>query len=101
MYRPTRPKRNRYFKVRGFLKSRHTAGSRSVTLYFYHREKVGGIYRYRLRKKVGAKNYNYSSYTKYYVKTRLPYRGRWRVRALHYDTTHAKTLSTWRYFTVR
>ena len=48
------------------------------------------------------KAYDYSTYSRYKAyRVRLPYKGRWRMRAWHYDAKHASSFSAWRYVTVK
>jgi hypothetical protein len=89
--------RGRTYRATGTLKPRHTAGTRPVRVYAYRY--VKGKYRYY--KSFSAKASNLSSYTKYTASVKLPYRGKWRLRAVHTDTQHLKSLSSYRYVTVR
>lgn len=85
--------------VYGYLKPRHTAGSYPVRIYRYR--SVGG--KWKSYGYVKAKASSYSSYTKYTAKVKLPYRGRWRLRAYHpADSAHAASWSSgFDYVTVR
>ena len=85
--------------VYGYLKPRHTAGSRPVRIYKYRR--VAG--RWKSYGYVNARAYNYSTYTKYSASMRLPYRGNWRLRAYHpADGGHpAQWSAKYRYVAVR
>ncbi len=94
---PTYARRNVAFTTYGYLKPRHTAGSACVRIYKYRY--VSG--RWRAYGYVNAKASNYSSYSKYAVSMRLPYAGRWRLRAYHGDSGHAATWSGYKYVTVR
>lgn len=85
------------FTVYGYLKPRHSSGSYAITLYCY-RYQSGS---YVLRKTVKAKVANYSSYSKYSVKTSLPYTGKWRIRAYHGDSGHSASWSGYDYVSVR
>lgn len=90
--------RGRTYSVSGILKPRHTAGSKPVKVYAYRY--VKGKYRYH--KSFSATASNYSTYSKYTTKVKLPYRGKWRLRAYHpADTKHLATYSTYRYVTVK
>lgn len=90
--------RSRTYPVSGVLKPRHTAGTKPVKVHAYRL--VKGKYRYY--KSFSATASNYSTYSKYSTKVRLPYRGKWRLRAYHpADTKHLATYSTYRYVTVR
>lgn len=85
--------------VYGYLKPRHTAGTYPVRIYRYRY--VGG--KWKRYGYVKAKASSYSSYTKYTAKVKLPYRGRWRLRAYHpADSAHAASWSGgFDYVTVR
>jgi photosystem II stability/assembly factor-like uncharacterized protein len=78
------------------LNPRHSAGSRSKM--YFQRYYAG---KYRAYKTVYAYAYNYSSYSRIRAKYNIPYKGKWRVRAYHYDYGHAKTYSSWLYLTVK
>ncbi len=95
---PTTMSKTKYYTVYGYLKPRHTAGSACVRIYKYRY--VSG--RWRAYGYVNAKASNYSSYSKYAVSMRLPYAGRWRLRAYHGDSGHAASWSSgYDYVTVR
>ncbi len=95
---PTYGRRNVAFTTYGYLKPRHTAGSYAVRIYKYRL--VSG--RWRAYGYVNAKASNYSSYSKYSAAVRLPYAGRWRLRAYHADSGHATSWSSgYDYVTVR
>jgi beta propeller repeat protein len=82
----------------GDLKPRHAAGLESVTLRFYHKEGSAWV----LRSTVDAKNYNYSTYSRFKLSTALAQKGSWRVQAYSpADTLHAATTGAWKYFTVK
>lgn len=88
---PSSPYRNRYFYVTGTV-TRHSVKS-AVRLYFYRQ--VGKSWRYHKCVKV-------STARSYKSRVRLPYKGRWYVRARHpADTGHLTSSSTYRTFTVR
>lgn len=90
--------RGRTYTASGILKPRHTAGTKPVKVYAYRY--VKGKYRYY--KSFSATASNYSTYSKYSTKVKLPYRGKWRLRAYHpADTKHLATYSTYRYVSVR
>ena len=94
----TRLVRGRTYSVSGTLKPRHTARTKPVKVYAYRY--VKGKYRYY--KSFSATASNYSTYSKYTTKMKLPYRGKWRLRAYHpVDAKHFATYSTYRYVTVR
>ena len=101
MSRPTLSSRTIYrgrtYRATGSLKPRHTAGTRPVKVYAYRY--VRGKYRYY--KAFSATASNVSTYTKYTAKVKLPYRGKWRLRAVHSDTPHLTSYSAYRYVTVR
>jgi len=85
--------------VYGYLKPRHTAGTFPVRIYKYRY--VSG--KWKSYGYVKAKAKNYSSYTKYTASVKLPYKGKWRLRALHpADAGHAKSWSSgYDYVTVK
>ncbi len=92
------PVRGRNFYVYGYLKPWHSGYTR---LYFYRRIRYRGRYlwkRYAIRY---ATNYNYYGYARYRLRYRLPYAGRWYVRAYHGGACHLGTWSPIRYFVVR
>jgi hypothetical protein len=85
--------------VYGYLKPRHTKGTYPVRIYKYRY--VGGVWKsYGYAK---AKASNYSSYTKYTARVKLPSPGKWRLRAYHRsDARHPGTWSSrYDYVTVR
>lgn len=89
---------NRTFSVTGYLKPRHAAGSKPVRVNCYRLESGA----YKLRKTVYATAADYSSYTKYSVRTALPYRGTWKLVAyVPGDSLHAATYSAARIISVR
>lgn len=85
--------------VSGFLKPRHAAGSRAVTVQYWRYVSVvkpGESPHWELARTVRAKVNDYSSYSHYRVKVTLHatlVTTRWRVRAIHSDGDHAKTVS--------
>lgn len=85
---PTYASRTRYFTAYGYLKPRHSGYP--VRIY---KERWNGKawvkYGY-----VNARALNYLTYTKYTVSMRLPYTGRWRLRAYHGDSSHYATWSS-------
>ena len=91
---PASVKRGAYFTVTGTLKPRHS-GSTPLTFY---RKKSGKWVKY---KTVNAKNANYSTYTKYKLKYKLPYTGSWYVVASHSCTLHRASVSAKEYFSVK
>ena len=95
---PTRASKTRNFNVYGYLKPRHTSGSYPVRVYKYRL--VSG--KWKSYGYVTARAYNYSSYTKYLRSIRLPYAGKWRLRAYHCDSGHCASWSSgYDYVTVR
>lgn len=90
---------NRSATVYGYLKPRHTAGTYPVRIYKYRY--VSG--KWKNYGYVKAKARNYSTYTKYAASVKLPYRGRWRLRAYHpADAGHAASWSAkYDYVTVK
>jgi Tol biopolymer transport system component len=91
----TRPRHRIYFSVSGTV-TRHTGAKAKVQLEFKRR--VGTVYRryktYTVYTAVGA--------TSYKLRVRLPYTGKWLVRAYHpADSAHLRSWSSIRYFTVR
>ncbi|MFA5844820.1 MAG: hypothetical protein WC971_08350 [Coriobacteriia bacterium] len=95
---PTYPRTRYSFTSAGYLKPRYTAGAYTVRIQCYRLE--GRVW--RLRRTFFARNANYSSYTRYSVLARLPYTGRWALRAYVGGTsTNAATYTAYRYVTVR
>lgn len=82
--------RTKYYPVYGWLKPRHTRGTYPVRIYKYKKTASGSWKRYGY---VKAKASNYSSYTKYAKSIRLPYKGRWRLRA--YAPADSKHAAAW------
>jgi len=104
--RPTRSsytlKRSTSYRFTGYLKPRHTSGTYPVKIKVY-RYKDG---KYSYYKTFSAKASNYTSSTgakssKYTGYVKLPYKGKWRMRAYHTDNPHLPTYSSYRYVTVR
>jgi len=88
-----------YYRVTGYLKPRHTAGTKPVRILLYRYR--GGRWVYQ-SKHYHATVSNYSTYSKYRVSIKLPYRGTWRLKAYHpADSLNAATRSTYRTVTVR
>jgi hypothetical protein len=51
---------------------------------------------------VDAKNYNYSTYSRFKLSTSLSPKGSWRVQAYApADALHAATTGAWKYFSVK
>lgn len=89
---PPRMSHSRYYTVFGSIKPKHTAGTYPVRIYKWKRTASGTWKSYGY---VSAKASNYSTYTKYARRIRLPYRGRWRLRAFApADSGHAATWSS-------
>lgn len=93
----TRVARGAGFTLSGYIKPRHLAGKKNVKLSFQRLE--NGTWRWR--KFTYATNANYLAYTKYSVRTTLPYKGKWRVMAsTTADGAHLATKTGWRYINV-
>lgn len=86
--------KNRYFTVSGYFRPYHEG---RTLLRFYHYRNGN----WRFHKAVYAKNRYYKGYTKYARRYKLPYTGRWYVRAYHNDETHAATRSPIEVFRAR
>lgn len=97
----TRPSASRYgtraYKLYGTLKPRHASGTYAVRIYRWRY--TGG--RWRAYSYVRAKVVDYSGNSRYQIKHRFPYKGRWRLRAYHSDSRHRATNSSYSYVTVR
>ena len=83
---PSKVKKNRRFAVYGYLKPYH-AGKTRLSFFHYRNGK------WRFYKTVYARNRPYNGFTKYGRLYKLPYTGRWYVRAYHGDQSHAATRS--------
>lgn len=82
----------------GYIKPRHTAGTYAVRIYRWRL--VSGVW--KSYGYVSAKASDYSTYSKYSVATKMPYKGSWRLRATHVaDSLNAATNSGYRYITVK
>lgn len=90
-------KAKKTFTWYSWIKPRHAAGSKALKLEFQRYVKG----KPRAYKTVSATAYNHSTYSRAKVKIKLPYKGTWRVRAVHSDTGHAKSTSAWYKFTVK
>lgn len=92
--RPVAPRRNRYFLVRGSV-TRHPAARAAVRLYFYRR--IRTTWRYHrhvtVRTPTGSESYR--------LRYKLPYAGRWYVRAYHKDGGHRAGWGKAKVFKVR
>jgi len=79
--------------ISGLLLPGH-GGSTALRFYRYYRS------RWRFYTTRQATNTSSGGWTKYVAKYRLPYRGRWYVKAYHSDADHAATYSNARYIRV-
>jgi len=79
-----------YYTIYGYLRPRHPARSYSVRIYRWRY--VSG--RWKGYGYVSARASDYLSYTRYSRSMRLPYAGRWRLRAYHADAGHVATWSS-------
>ena len=83
----------------GYLRPQHVSGWAPISVSFYRY--VSG--RWRLITTLsGSSHTNVAGATRYslwFRITNMP--GKWRVRAMHVDTDHARTYSAWRYFAAR
>jgi len=86
---PSTMSHSRYYTIYGYLKPRHTSGSYPVRIYKYRY--VSG--HWKSYGYTAAKASNYYSYTKYSRSIKLPYKGRWKVRA--YAPADSGHLATW------
>ncbi len=97
-YAPKKVKRKKSFTVYGYLAPKHT-DYRSTKIYLYRyssgRWRAYGTYRYP-----SLSSYSSTS-TKYSKKIALPYKGKWRIRVVHSDSTHYKTESSYRNVTAK
>ena len=77
--------------VKGYLKPRHAAGTFPVRVYKYRY--ISG--KWKSYGYVKAKASNYSAYSKVSCSVKLPYKGRWRLRAYPpADAVHAASWSS-------
>lgn len=87
-----------YFSSYGLMKPRHRAGTYPVRVYMYRYLNGRWVY----YKSFSARATDYSTdATKYSVRVRLPYAGKWRIHAYHDDANHAATKSSYRFITAR
>lgn len=94
---PSTVKASASFTSVGYLKPRHTAGTKPVKLSCYRLENNV----WRVRKTVYATCSNYGTYSKYVARYSLPYKGRWKVTAsVPADALHLTTATRPRYLTV-
>jgi hypothetical protein len=95
---PTTMSYAKTYSVSGYLKPRHTAGTYALRI--YKERYVSGTW--RSYGYVKAKASNYSTYSKYTGSVRLPYKGKWRLKAVHpTDSLNYKTSSGYDYVTVK
>jgi photosystem II stability/assembly factor-like uncharacterized protein len=93
------------YKVWGYMKPKHTSGSKQVKVLAYRKTKQSdGTHKYVHKETFYTKisNPSGSSYSKYTGYVRLPSKGDWRLRVKHdADSKNAKTYSSYRYVTVK
>jgi len=102
---PASARRLRAFSSVGYLKPYHAAAAVSqvtIQCYRYERQR-NGRYTWILRRNVATRASRYSSATTRYTgSVKLPYAGRWAIRAYHRaDTLNAATTSAFHYLTVK
>jgi len=102
---PASARRLRAFTSVGYLRPYHAAAAVSqvtIQCYRYERQR-NGRYKWILRRNVATRASRYSSSTtKYTGSVRLPYAGRWAIRAYHRtDTLNAATTTAFHYLTVK
>ena len=90
--------RSRAYLSRPVAPSKVKRGGRFTVCYLKPYIPAGGFYHYRngkwrFYKTVYAANRQYNGFTRYFGRYRLPYTGRWYVRAYHGDESHAATWS--------
>ena len=91
-------RRNKSYTYSVAMSPRHAKGNRAVTLIFQRLESG----KWNTKKTVKAKAANYrKSQSKYSAKVSLPKSGEYRVIAVHSDSGHAETTSSWRPFKLR
>jgi hypothetical protein len=94
---PSTGKKTKYYTVYGTLKPRQTAASAAskiVTIKCYRLQSG----KYVLRRTYNAKVFDYSTYSRYSASVKLPYSGKWRIRAYFKGTsTNAAKYSSYRY----
>ncbi len=96
---PSRVRPNRTYYFYGYLKPKHTHGANAIRLQFqyYYRG------RWRTDTSLAVKIADYGSYYSRYRYADRYVRGvprSWRVRAVHGDSSHLTTYSSWRYYKV-
>jgi len=91
---PSTMSKSKYYTVYGYLKPRHKSGTYPVRLYKWKRTSSGSWKSYGY---VSARASDYTSggytYTKYSRSIRLPYAGKWKVRA--YATADSGHAAAW------
>jgi hypothetical protein len=93
-----RLRRGRAYRVVGYLKPRHKAGTKPVRVQAYRWNGTRWVIK-RVYYAVVSDN---KSYSKYKASLKLPFGGRWRLRAWHPQGPQDLTAySGWRYFTVK
>jgi hypothetical protein len=86
------------YVVNGYLKPKHASGSTQVKVKAYRYERGKWVY----KKTYTATASNYSTYSRYNAKIKLPSKGTWRVRAYHAaDAANASTYSSYRKVSVK
>jgi len=82
----------------GSLKPQHTAAqNKSSHIKLYVEHYIGGRWRLQFKSLYAMSYRNTPTDTKYSVTLRYA-PGKWRIRAVHQDSDHAKTTSSWRSF---
>jgi beta propeller repeat protein len=98
---PLTGRRTKTYSVYGPLKPQQAvtpASSKVVVIKAYRLQKG----KYVLRRTFSAKVYNYSTYSRYKASVKLPYTGKWRIRAYFQGSpTNAAMNSTYRYVKVQ
>jgi photosystem II stability/assembly factor-like uncharacterized protein len=89
----------RTYTCYGTLRPHHEEGWSPTVVYCY----AWGDGRWQFLFSKSAESRDYGSYTRYRFQFRLVGTGTWtcRIRAVHADADHARTVSAWRTFTVR
>ena len=87
---PASARHGRTFTICGYLKPRHASGAHSVSIKLYRYR--GGKWSYY--KTVKTTNANYSTYTKYSVRTSVPTSGSWRAYASYAGTADFAAMTT-------
>ncbi len=87
----------RTYRASGSVSLRQLSAASVARLLAYRLE--GG--KWVLRRTQAASVTSSSGRTRYSAQVRLPYRGKWRIRAYHRDAKHAPAYSAFRYVTVR